>query len=382
MTRVLLVGDWNWPFLAVARTCRGQGIRAYLLDSGRAERRWRRYSSCLDGGRTMDHAKFGTENGILAVRGHASELKADAVVAVDDPVLLWLARHRREFEPGCRLLMPRAEVLWWAGSKRNQTELAAEIGFDVLPTRYLSGQAGVGDVPANLYPLVLRPDRQPGYGRFFKASQVNSPAELGAAVRVRAPQCGTLIAQPRLSLPNLVVHGARSEAGQILRMEAFLVPRKFEGVTLTIMPTRLPARVERCCRDFLERTGITGCFHFELLLSAREGRVWFLEINTRLGGTTDKVRALGFDEPLFLLQSYGVLPVDRVRRPLKPGIAANRRALLRHALWAVMGRLTALDYPEGTRIRQAARSARDFLLAKDSVFEWSDIRGILWERGR
>lgn len=382
MTRIMLVGDWNWPFLAVARSCRCRGIRVYLLGSGKARRRWRLYSLFLGGVRSMGHAAFGTRDGILAVRNYASELKADAVVAVNDQVLLWLARHRREIEPGCRLLMPRAEVLRWASSKRNQMALAADVGLDVLPALYLSGPADVRGVPAHLYPLVLRPDRQAGAGPSFKALQVNSPTELGAAVRTWAPLCRTLIAQPRLSLPNLLVHGARSEAGEILCMEAFLVPRKFEGVTLTITPTRFPPRVERYCRDFVERAGITGCFHFELLLSAREGRAWFLEINTRLGGTTDKVRALGFDEPLFLLQAYGMASADTNPQPLKTGIAANRCALMRHALWAILGRLTALDYPEGTRLRQAARSARDFLLAKDSVFEWSDIRTILWERCR
>jgi len=382
MKRILLLGDWNWPFLAVARSCRRRGIGVYLLGSSRSGRRWRRYSSSLDGARTMPRAAFGTREGLHMALRHVRELQASALVAVDDPLLLWLALNRPEFEPGCRLLMPHAEVLRWAASKRNQTELATEIGFDVLPTVYLSRPADARNLPLHLYPLVLRPDRQPSAAPFFKAVQVNSPAELGAAVGDRAPVCGTLIAQPKLSLPNLVVHGARSEAGEILAMKAFLVPRKFEGVTLTIMPTEFPVGLERCCRDFVERSEITGCFHFELLLSSRDNRAWFLEINTRLGGTTDKVRALGFDEPLYLLQAYGMAPAAPDPLTLKRGLAANRRALIRHALWAIAGRLTELDYPEGTRIRQAARSARDFLLARDSVFDWSDLRGVLWERGR
>ncbi len=187
--------------------------------------------------------------------------------------------------------------------------------------------------------------------------------------------CGPLIAQPLLRLPNLVVHGARSEKGEFLAMEAFFVPRKFEAVTLTIMPAAFPPGVEACCREFVTRAGITGCFHFELLFSPRSRQAWFLEINVRLGGTTDKVTALGFDESLYLLRAYGLAagaagPSARGRR-----LAANRRALVKHALWALAGRLSEIDYPAAGRGRAALHSLRDICLAKDSVFDWRDMRG-------
>ena len=123
-------------------------------------------------------------------------------------------------------------------------------------------------------------------------------------------------------------------------MQAFVAPRKFEGVTLTIMPAVFPPNVEQYCRDFVESAGVTGCFHFELLFSPYDNRAWFLEINVRLGGTTDKVTRLGFDE--------------------------------------VRGDLTELDYPPSTRMRHVWRSLRDLWTTKDSIFSLSDLRGAFW----
>ncbi len=374
MKRIVLHGSWCWPFLAFARSCQRQNVRVYLLESRQPRCRWRRYSSCLAGGAALPAEAIDTPGGVTMVRKYAASVKADGLVSLNNARMVRLARNRSLFEPGCKLLMPSAEVLRWVSSKGNQIELAGRVGFDVLPTTHLAKASDCGNVLPDRYPVVLRPDRKQVGVPSFKVEVAHTRGELRAIVDDWAPLCGPLIAQPMVRLPNLVVHGARSETGALLAMKAFLVPRKFEAVTLTIQPAEFPAGVERCCRDFVEKAGITGCFHFELLFSPRENRAWFLEINARLGGTTDKVTALGFDEPSYLLQAYGIKTAARALPARGRRLAANKRALLKHGLWAMRGRLGGLDYPGGTRFRQVLRSARDLCLAKDSIFDWRDRR--------
>ena len=70
------------------------------------------------------------------------------------------------------------------------------------------------------------------------------------------------------------------------------------------MPVRFARQTsELCAQRFVESEGLTGPFHFELAgLKSADHRIYFLEINCRLGGTTAKVMQLGYDEPGLLLE--------------------------------------------------------------------------------
>jgi hypothetical protein len=320
---------------------------------------------------------IGAADGIERVLDYARSVSAAAIVAADNTHMSWLARHRRLFEPGCLLLMPNEDVLTWAGSKRAQIGLAKQVGFDVLPSVCLRVPSDCRRVTDDLYPVVLRPDRRYKGMPPFKVKLAYSRKVLEEIVAAWCSVCGPLIAQPFLSLPNLVVHGARSQTGQILAMTAFLVPRKFETITLTMTPAAFPPKVEHYCREFVARAGITGCFHFEFLLCPQRQQAWFLEINVRLGGTTDKVTALGFDEPVYLLQAYGLAADAVAAKATGRRVAANRRALLKHMIWALTGRLTESDYPMVGRGRAALQSLRDICLVKDSIFDFHDMRAVL-----
>ena len=337
---------------------------------------------CVAGSRAMPPRAVGTPGGIRIARDYAASIGANGLVSVKNEVSSWLARNRSVFEPECRLLMPPAEVLDRLASKRRQLELAAKVGFDALPTAIVEKSSDCRRVPDAMFPVVLRPDRRRMGIPSFKVKTARSRHELHAIADAWGRVCGPMVAQPLARMPNLVVHGTRMETGNIPAMAPFLVPRKFEGVTLTIKPGGFPPGVEQCCRDFVEQAGITGCFHFELLFSPRRNRAWFLEINVRLGGTTDKVAALGYDESLHLLQAYGIIHAGAKHGVLKRGIAASRRALLKHAVWAARGRLTDIDYPAASRLGGIFRSAVDFCRARDSALDPHDLPGSLWRRGR
>ncbi len=378
MTRILFLGPWGPPFLAAARSAKRQGLSVSLLEPTPCHSNWRRLSACLDDGAVVERELLGTPEGLKAVVGHVISSGASALICKNDAWMLWLSQNRHAFEPSCKLLMPTFETLAFVASKRNQIQLAADVGFDVLPTFYLTCPSDADAVPEELFPLALRPDQERELKPYFKVQLVESRPQLRAFLQgmefIRAP----VIGQPFRSLPNLVVHGARTEDGRFLGLQAFLVARKFEGVTLSAAPVKTPPSVEQSCRAFAEQIGLTGCFHFELLLSAIDQRAWFLEVNVRLGGTTDKVRRLGFDEPQLLYQSYGIgAPATDMPAPRRR-LVVTKRALLKHILWALRGRLTALDYPSASRFHHVLYSCRDLLLAEDSIFDPSDLRGSLW----
>lgn len=378
MKRIVLVGWWCWPFLTAARSCRRQNIEVFLLELTTAPCGWRRYSSSLVGGASLPPQCINTAEGLESIHKFTTSIKADALAALNNQLMVWLAQNRSLFEPACKLMMPSVAALEWENFKCGQIELAKLVGFEVLPSYYLWKTSDCLSVPTDCYPLVLRPDRKQGNTKPFKVNTVFSPLELRTLLTLWDADCGPLIAQPMVSLPNLIVHGARSENGDMLALHAFLVPRKFEAVTLTIKPLQFPSELEKGCRDFVAQAGITGCFHFEFLYSPSQRKAWFLEINVRLGGTTDKVTALGFDETVYLLQAYGVIDAIPAKPSLGRRIAANKRSLLKHAVRAATGQLSEVDYPPGPRYLQVIRSLRDFLLAKDSIFDWRDWRGAFW----
>ncbi len=377
MTRVLMLGRTGPVYLSVARSCRRQNCELHLLDlSGPAKAgrfRW------LHGHRArFPRELIGTQEGLDRINAYAHEIGAGVLIASGDKELVWLAENRDVFEPSCKVLVQSAESLRRLLSKRYQLEIAVQVGFPVLPTFILANPEDVAQVPATAFPLVLRPSQEADVQPVFKMRLIESPAQLedfvGGIEVLRSP----LIAQTYLDSPNLVVHGVRSTDGEVLASRCFIVPRKFEGVTLAIEPYSFPEGLEQMCNDFAAKADITGCYHFEFLFSPEEMQAYFLEINVRMGGTTDKVMRLGFDEPALLLRAFHLPSPVPLPVPVTEGRVVNKRALLKHILWAARGKLTEFDYPVVGRARQIALSCRDLLLAKDSIFDWRDLRGSLW----
>jgi hypothetical protein len=212
---------------------------------------------------------------------------------------------------------------------------------------------------------------------------------------------GPIVAQPFMHLPNLVVHGARTVNGNSIGLQGFLVERKFEGVTLTIRPINVERDFLDKCVQFTDYFNVIGNYHFEFLVDKKNGSSYFLELNNRLGGTTAKVFACGYDEPLLVLQSYGVLPTSPetsdqqpatsnqkpassntqpatiVHRPLTNVTVSSKQALLKYFYCTVRGKLTPLDYPSEPSLLRIAKTIYGFFRYKDDVFMLRDIRGSL-----
>jgi hypothetical protein len=376
--KVVMVGKMAPPLLTFARSCAAHGVGAYLLGIEDAPDQWERYSSSLAGGAVLPKEQVGTAGGIATLKQYIDAVGADAVIAVSDSHLAWLAEHRPFLGPRCKVLGPSKETLELLQSKKAQVDLASRVGFDVLPTWYLTRESDGRAVPIDAYPVVLRPTVPAAVEPTFKVKVIRSPGDLEAFVKgVRVGE-HPLVVQPFRDLPNLLVHGVRSDSCRMLALRPFLVYRKFEGVSLSIKPTPFPPGVEQACRDFADASDIHGCFHFELLLSPAEEKAYYLEVNTRLGGTTDKVARLGFDEAMLTLQAFGLFAPGGGEAPCRGGRVVNKRAILKHILWAARGRLSELDYPPVGSAGHLWRSCLELVTARDSVFDWRDVRGSVW----
>lgn len=346
--RSLVVVGASAPMLATARRMR-KSIKIHLIqliDKDRGTKlSYRPRVGVESGSIAVDLAEIGTPGGMAKVKAFADSVKADAIVSDDDWTLLCLARNRALFEPACRLLAPEASTLEQLWDKCHQVHVAEEAGFNVLPTYELRSAEDVAALPESVFPAVIRPSFLNSARPNFKAKVLASREE---AIRLYA---ATEWSHPPLLQrfclgPNMVLHGMRARDGGWLKLQLFHVYRKYRGFSASMEPAPLAPDLGRAARRFVEMAGLTGPFHFDLLVNRAEDKVYFLEINTRLGGTTGKAIELGYDEPGLLFRSFNAVTAE----PLPPLQAHPRVASVRLNLvqaWNdLLNRRDPLAYPQ------------------------------------
>ncbi len=335
-------------------------------------------SRYLTAAERVDALQVQTPEGFSSIRRFLKDFRAHGLLIIDESIALWLHHASRGDDGFPPLWCPGIPRLLRVLDKSEQIEAARHVGLAVLPTVKIEASGNrVPRLASEFFPVCVRPTSG-GVEPFFKVRLFHDQRDLEAFVSGLKTLTKPLICQPFRNLPNLVVHGSRSEAGDVYGLQAFVVPRKFEGVTLTIAPVPMPEGLARPCREFLDRLDVVGPFHFEFLWDPGQGIAWFLEINNRLGGTTAKVLACGYDEPGYALKAFGV-PVPGLDngRPLRPVCAAGRQALMKYMASALTGRLTPLDFPVESARRSVSAAMRSFFSCRDDVWAWDDIPGSL-----
>jgi hypothetical protein len=376
ISTIALYGEFGPPILTAARSFRDAGIKVVVLGIG--NRKPSVWSNAVSQAASMRPDDVGMPAGISVINDFIQQTNAQALLAFWDPHMLWLAANRDSLPQSCKLLMSSKETLEAIQSKRDQLAVARRCGFSVLPTWELFQKSDACRIDPAAYPVCLRPPAPQQVTPLFKVELLQSPSQLQASLEGRTWGPGPLLVQPFLPLPTVVIHGVRSESGELLALESFIAAMKFEGITLELKPFPMDEKIADCCRNFVNDVGLTGPFHFELLYSAETSTFHYLEINPRLGGTTDKVFMLGFDEPLSTLAAYGFdIPVRQYHAPRGRSVI-NRRSVLKHMSWVAQGRLSPLDYPVVGPLRHLLLSLLCLLWAKDSIASARDLRGTWW----
>jgi hypothetical protein len=291
----------------------------------------------------MQWSLLGTPEGLQRIQAFVQKTGAEALVTMDEFALLWLAGLRESFEPACRLLAPEQAVIERLRTKDSQCEIAQRAGLNVLPTWSIASH-DISQIPPSAYPVCIRPSTYSSVTPEFKAETLHSPRALHEFLAARE-WTAPILAQPFISGPNMVVHCCRDSNGRWLELRAYRAPVKSRGFAVVLEESTLPPEIHKACRKFAELSGATGCFHFDMLQSEKDGKVYFLEINLRLGGSTGKVMELGLDEPMYLLRSYGFEPASRPRKLPRARAAGSIRMLAEHARNVLRKRDAEISYP-------------------------------------
>jgi hypothetical protein len=376
--RIVFFGTFGPPSLTLARRCHAMGVSVYLLTPGPAGSAATAPSPPFAGAAILDERKTGTPDGIEQVLEYVRQVRAQALATLAEFHCLWLARNSTSFAGFCKLLLPPVDSLELLASKARQIELAREAGFTVLPTYLIRTKADASEITPDTFPLCLRPASPDSVKPPFKVQLARSSEELLQRLDHLAISRDGLLAQPFRVLPNMVVHGASREGGALMHAAAFLADRKFEGLALRIQPMAMPRDLVDSVRTFSRLAKLSGPYHFDFLHSEATGESYYLEVNARFGGTTDKVLWLGVDEGADIFEAYRLQPPRRPRHLRSArGAVANKRATVKHLLTMLRRAPEPWDYPQESRLRAVLHSLSDLLLAKDSIIDWRDLRGTL-----
>lgn len=369
--RPVILGAFGPPTLACLRSWGRAGLAPGLI-AVRGPGEPRPASQYLAGSVDLSRDELYTERGLEIILRFLVDFGASGLTCIDENIAQWLNEQRPNLPATIPLWLPPSAMLRRVLDKAAQIEAARRVGLTVLPTWLFSSAAMDEEIPADCFPLCLRPAAPGAVEPTFKVQNVASTEELRAFLAAREFR-GQVIGQPFRNLPNLVVHGTRTAAGETLGMAGFLVERKFQGVTLTLHPTALSDDFKARCAAFTEAMDLVGHYHFEFLADATTGENHFLEINHRFGGTTAKVLVCGYPEPLYALRAQGFdLPVNAVERPVT---VSSLKALGKSAWFALRGRLTALDYPEESTPRRLWSTVKCLATCRDEVLARDDLPG-------
>ena len=373
---IVIAGRFSPPVLACMRSWGRNGHRVGFIHFDDGGSRWIA-SKYLNQYTSVPLRMMGKTDGITGIKDFLETFDADILSCVDDNMMCWLDDHKSVFEPDVSLALPPLDMVKQILSKTYQNQIASDVGFQVLPEFIISPENKSSiSIPSTYFPICLRPSEAHDVTPFFKVKLIESSKMLKRFLQgIQINNSGAIIAQPFKNLPNLVVHGIRTTAGDTKRLSGFIVERKFEGVTLTLKPYKqIDTHLINKCAQFVQSAELTGNFHFEFLLDPTSGAAFFLEINHRFGGTTAKALACGYDEPLYALEAHGIVKSCTVS-PLVHTTVSNKQALLKYIIKAITGKLTLLDHPTAHPFRQCMAGLNGLLFHADEVIAFDDLTG-------
>ena len=374
--RIVLVAGFGPPSLAAIRSWGRLGCQVALLVVSRKPPRFCA-SRFLHEKRFMSRDLLYTEEGLTRINQFVADFRADAVTAITEHIAQWLGQNGDRLPGGTTLLCPPPATLDQLSSKRRQTEVASEVGFDVLPTYYLDKCSDThNNVLPEHFPLALRPATERGTRPFFKIRVVFSVEDLRSFLESLQKVDDEIIAQPFLDAPNTIVHATRTAAGATFGLQAFTVPRKFQGISLALQPTTVPEELCRRVTEFADSCNIVGSFHVDFIHAEMSSRHYFLEANCRLGGTTAKVAKTGYDEPAMFLHAFTDARAPSFS-PARSATVVSRHALLKYVMCNLVRQSDPWDYPSVSAAGAVAYAFSALFRTHDDVWDGHDLRGSL-----
>jgi hypothetical protein len=249
-----------------------------------------------------------------------------------------LLNEIKKDQPNLIVMGPSTSCIDILQDKGDMNYYAGCAGLPLLSTIDINSK----DVSKYL-PLVLRPKSE--VRAEFKAELITSMEAL------RPYLTQNVVAQPYIEGPNVVVHVAKSD--EFFECKFFTVDYKFEGMSLTLAHENLGVyrKLELQICDFLTRIDFSGVGHLEFILDDNSNECYFLEFNGRLGGTSLKAAALGYNEFYQLLYLYKIIDTPH-NAECKKNMVVNYFALLKCIIKVATGSINILDYPTKSKFKK------------------------------
>lgn len=282
------------------------------------------------------------------------------------------ALHRSGEFATTQLMLNSPEVYAIVESKARQAEIASRTGLPLMPTFILDAHSERLDATG---PFVLRPDIARIVRPHFKAKLVGTAEEALSVARGMTSPEGRIMVQPFVAGPNLVIHAARASDGSWDHHEAFYTEIKTAGLAVALRPYALPDALLDACRRFEQEIGLRGVFHYDFILDPNSGKAFFLEVNPRLGGTTGKVFAAGYDEPAMLPPAFLQSGAHRIDPGTRRRPSISRIAAVRYGLSLLRHEPSMLDHPAQRDGRAFGDLVKALFLHRDEVFRLTDVIG-------
>lgn len=371
----IIIAQFGPPSLAAIRSWGKQGARVGMIQII-SEKEHPVRSRYLAEHITMTAETFFSQKGFLTAIQFIKDFKADALLTINEKFACHLDENRHMLPNGITFLFSNAAVNRNVLSKSKQIELARSVGFNILPTWEIKNNSNVFSLLSNAsFPLCLRPAGTGAIKPGFKAECFFSADEIHKYVKQKTIFKGSIIAQPFIDSPNFIVHGVRGPNGHHYGLSGFLVKRKFKGVALTIQAADIKDALAWKCRALVDRLNVTGPYHFDFLYEQSTDTPWFLELNNRLGGTTAKIMACGYNEPAWILKAFGY--EIEPGRPEKRITASSKRAILKYIATTAKGNLSLIDHPDEPRWKLLMTALFGLFTWRDDVFDLHDLKGTL-----
>ncbi len=380
---ILLFGEFSPPLLTFARSCKKNRIQTYLLDLNPENNLFGNYSSALQGKFLFPREYLYTSKGIEWINRIARQVDAQAIAAVSDSFNIWLSKNRSEQVRTKHLLDPvpltsSHIVLEDLSSKQYQNALAEKHGLTVLDSWNITCREDISFIPEHAYPVCLRPSDPNLIQPSFKAMVCENKTRLKAFVSTLVSMEAPIIAQSYKDCPNMILCMVRDIHGKVKITESFLVEKKIQGFALKISKFQIPEDIIEKSIGLVKEIGIVGPMHFDFLY--HDGTLYFLEINARLGGVTDKVFRLGYDEPQYAVNAFFDTrkKAEVMDERCRCHAVVNKKAVCKYILFSLSGRNERIDYPSQAIIKHLAGGIYDLFMVKDSIFDPEDLRGYFW----
>lgn len=311
MKTVLLTNGQQRKTLAVARSLGKKGIRVIVAEETRMNPTT--FSKYCYKSLLCPNPKKHPEKFYKWLCETIIQYKCDVMFPMDDDSMEVVMNNYEELQILCKIPLPNKESYYIASDKGEATKLAEASGAVCAETKYIDTLLDLESTIENLdYPLVIKPRKSSG-SRGIRI--VNNKQELLQEYKSIHEKYPYPIIQQCMGLGDRYDVCLLYEKGQV---KAAFIQRELRHFPVDIGPSTLQESIEfpellNTALKIMEGLNWHGVAELEFMRDSKDGRVKFMEINSRFWASVQTAIYAGVDFPLLLYKTAIEEPIDEVK---------------------------------------------------------------------